>query len=119
MDTSKIFAFRHPSQAELLLESLLLAAGRLPTRARRVAYRSDLPAVLQRIAISARKRKARWVAWTRGEAIWLFTAEVTAVPSGPVERPALKICRYNARGKLTKCGVWVNRPSRGWRRCAL
>jgi len=119
VDTSKILSFRHPSQAELLLESLLKSLDRLPRHARRVSDRSDLPSVLQRIAIRATKQKVRWSAWSRENAVWFFTAEVTLVPSGPARRPALKITGYNEKGKLTECGVWINMPQRGWRRCAL
>lgn len=119
MDTSKILSFRHPSQAELLLESLLRSLNRLPRRARRVGDRSELPSALQKIAIRAKKQKLCWGAWSREDAVWFFTAEVTSVPSGELRRPALKISGYDAKGKLSECGVWVNMPSRGWRRCAL
>jgi hypothetical protein len=119
MDTSKILAFRHHSQAEILLEALLRSLDRLPAHARKVADRSDLPSVLQRIASQARKRKSMWGAWVKGNAIWFFTAEVTSAPSGQARRPALKISGYDEKGRLIECGVWINVPPRGWRRCAL
>ena len=119
MDTSKILGFRHPSQAGLLLESLLQNLDRLPAHVHRVAERSDLPSVLQRIAMRASKAKIAWGAWAGNNAIWFFTAEVTAVTSGPSRQSAVRLLGYNAKGKLTECGVWVNVPRRGWRRCAL
>jgi hypothetical protein len=119
MDTSKILAFRHSSQAILLLESLLSSWGRLPKHARRVSERSSLPSVLQRIAIRGAKQKILWAAWAAESSIWFFTAEVTSVPSGGVRTPALKVTAYNEKGKSTASGVWVNVPRRGWRRCAL
>lgn len=119
MDTSKILAFRHPSQAELLLESFLRSLKRLPAHARRVTDRSDLPSVLQKVAIQAAKKKAKWGAWSRDGAIWFFIAEVTSIPADQIRRPALKISGYNEKGRLTECGVWINVPSRGWQRCAL
>ena len=119
MDTSKILAFRHHPQAELLLESLLRSLDRMPAHARKVTDRSDLPSALQRIANQARRQNARWGAWSKDNAIWFFMAEVTSAPSGQVRRPALKISGYDEKGKLTECGVWVNIPPRGWRRCAL
>lgn len=119
MDTSKILAFRHPSQAELLLESMLLSLDRFPGSARRVSDRGDLPSALQRIAIRSTRQKMRWGAWSKDDAIWFFTAEVTSVPSGKVRRPALKVSGYDAKGNLTECGVWVMAPKRGWQRCAL
>ncbi len=119
MDTSKILAFRHPSQAKLLLESLLESFGWLPHHARSVTDRSDLPAVLQRIALRGARQKVSWAAWRRESAVWFFTAEVTPAPSGNTRRSALKISSYDEKGKLTSCGVWVNVPRRGWQRCAL
>jgi hypothetical protein len=119
MDTSKILAFRHPSQVELLLESLLKSLNRLPEHSHKVTERSDLPSVLQRIAIQAKKQKIRWGAWAKDNVIWFFTVEMTTAPLGLSRRPALKISRYNQKGKLTECGVWYNVPPRGWQRCAL
>jgi hypothetical protein len=119
MDTSKILALRHPSQAKLLLESLLEDFGWVPGHARSVTDRSDLPAVLQRIALRGARRKGCWAAWRKDSAVWFFTAEVTAAPSGTGQRSALKIDGYDEKGKLTTCGVWVHVPRRGWQRCAL
>jgi hypothetical protein len=112
-------AFRHSSQAVLLLESLLSSWGRLPRHARRVGERSSLPSVLQRIAIRGAKNKVQWAAWAAANSIWFFTAEVTFMPSGAVRHPALKVAAYNEKGRLTAAGLWANMPRRGWRRCAL
>lgn len=119
VDTSKIFAFRHPSQSILLLESLVSSWGRLPKHARRVNERSDLPFVLQRIAIRAAKEKAHWAAWAAAPSIWFFTAQVTLLPSGAMRCPALKVTGYDEKGRPTVSGTWANMPRRGWRRCAL
>ena len=119
MDTSKILAFRHASQAELLLEALLESLDRVPGHAIRVTDRSDLPAVLQRMVIRGAKQKLRWAAWARDKAFWFFTAEVIAAPIAYVGRSALKVSAYDEKGRLSECGVWVNRPGRGWQRCAL
>jgi len=119
MDTSKILAFRHPSQAGLLLESLLHSLGRLPERARRVTDRGDLPGTLQRIAIRGAKQRQSWSAWRRDSSLWFFTSEVVATTYANLKRPALRICRYDEKGRLTLSEVWVNVPTRGWRQCAL
>jgi hypothetical protein len=119
MDTSKILAFRHASQAELLLEALLQSLDRVPGHASRVTERSDLPAVLQRIVLRGAKQRLSWAAWARDKAFWFYTAEVIAAPIANVGRSALKVSGYDERGRLTECGVWVNPPGRGWARCAL
>lgn len=115
MDTTKILAFRHPSQAELLLESLV----RLPARARKVTNRSDLPSALQRIAIQAGKAKRLWGAWARDDAIWFFTAEMSLALSRKHQRPSLIVSSFDQRGKIRECTLWVNFRDRGWRRCLL
>jgi len=119
VDTSKIIAFRHPSQSILLLESLVAAWGRIPKHARRVQERGNLPFVLQRIAIRAAKQSAHWAAWVAEPSIWFFVASATSLPSGTVQCPALKIMAYDEKGRPTVSGTWVNMPRRGWRRCAL
>jgi hypothetical protein len=119
MDTSKIMAFRHASQAILLLESLLASARRIPRHARRVADRSALPSVLQRIAIRGAKSKVHWAAWSAASSIWFFTVEVTPPPSGVPRCPAIKVMAYDEKGALKASGVWANIPKRGWQRCVL
>jgi hypothetical protein len=119
MDTSTIIAFRHSSQAELLLESLLRSLDKLPTHARRVDHRSDLPSSLQRIAIQSVKRRLRWGAWRINAALRLYTAEVISLSWHNVRRPALKVCGYDHKGALVESGVWINTQSRGWQRGIL
>jgi hypothetical protein len=120
MDTSKILAFRHPSQAKLLLESLVSENfGWVARHARAVTDRSDLPAVLQKIAFREAKRRISWVAWRKEDVVWFFTAEVISAPAGSGSRSALKVDGYNEKGRLTASGAWVNVPRRGWQRCAL
>jgi len=80
---------------------------------------SDLPAVLQRIAIRGAKQKLSWLAWRKDKAVWFYTAQLIPAPLANVRRPGLKISGYDERGRLTECGVWVNVPRRGWQRCAL
>ena len=119
MDTSKIMAFRHASQAVLLLESLLASARRVPRHACRITDRSSLPSVLQRIAIRGAKTKSYWAAWSAETSIWFFTAEVVPPPSGIPRCPTLKVTAYDEKGTLKASGVWANIPKRGWQRCAL
>lgn len=119
VDTTRIIAFRHPSQAELLLESLLVGLRRLPRKVRKLTCRSELPSALQRIAMRSSRRKAAWSAWVDGETIWFFTAELASVPFNGRPTPALAVSGYDRKGVLTECGTWVNVPKRGWRRCAL
>jgi hypothetical protein len=119
MDTTKILAFRHPSQAALLLESWVQTRDRVPGHASRVTVLSDLPAVLQRITIRGAKQKLGWVAWRKDNAIWFFTAQLVSAPLANVRRPGVQINGYDEKGRLTECGVWVDVPRRGWQRCAL
>lgn len=119
LDTTKILSFRHPSQASVLLESLLHSLDWLPENARRVQDRSELPSVLQRIAIRGARQQEKWLAWQRNSAIYFFTVKVTPPPAGVVRPPALRVSAYNERGSVTGCGVWANSPGKGWQRCVL
>jgi len=119
MDTSKILAFRHASQSGLLLESWLQKLDRVPDHASKVTVLSDLPGVLQKIVFRGAREKLSWTAWRQDNAIWFFTARMVSAPLANVPRPGLKISGYDQKGRLIECGVWVDVPRRGWKRCAL
>lgn len=117
MDTTKIIGFRHPSQVELLLESLVLSRKRLSSRARRLTDRSELPSVLQRIAIRATRAGKSWSAWAEDDTLSFYIAEMTPARVGGQQCPALKVTAYGRAGRIEEYGIWA-RPGRGeWRRC--
>lgn len=119
MQTLKLFAYQQPSRVEMLLESLVLAKGELPGRARRVQDRSDLPSALQKQVLQAQKNERVWSAWMDEERIWLFTAEMSMALSRERGCPALHVGVYNEQGKMQEWRLWVHLKDGSWQQCSL
>jgi len=117
VDTSKILGFRHPSQVELLLESLVMSRKCLPSRARRLTDRSELPSALQRIAIQTTGAGKSWSAWTEDEGIWFYAAEMTPARLSGQKCPVLKLQAYSRKGRIEEYGLWARTGRNGWQRC--
>jgi hypothetical protein len=116
MDTTRILAFRHPSQLAMLMDSLVATAVRLPATAAKITDRGGLPAVLQRMAIRAAKARMEWRAWLQGDAIILLTAEHIAPPATHPKAPTLRLSICGARGGVKDRSDWIYLPSGKWQR---
>lgn len=119
METIKPFAYQQPSRAQTLLESLLQARGRLPTGARPVIDRGELPSPLQKLVIKLHDSDQVWSAWIDEEHIWFFTAEVSLALSRERGRPTLEVGSYNVDGTMKEWQLWVCLNDGTWQQCAL
>lgn len=120
MQTMKLFAYQQPSRVEMLLESLVIAKGDLPGRARKVSDRSDLPSAMQKLVMQAQKSERVWSAWTGDdERMWLFIAEMSMALSRERGCPALQVGLYNEHGKMQEWKLWVNLKDGSWQQCTL
>jgi len=116
MDTSRILAFRHPSQLALLMDSLVASTVRLPQASAKVVNRGDIPAALQRIAISASKARMEWRAWLKGDAVVLLTAEHVAPPATHPKSPTVRLSVYGSQGRVKDRSVWLYQPDGNWQK---
>jgi hypothetical protein len=119
VDTTRILAFRHPSQAELLLESLASSKLGLGQRARQVSERSELPGALQRIVIREQGQGKSWLAWVQREAHWCCVATMIPARIAGQPRPALRVTKYDASGRTVNFGIWAQLPDGTWHACAV
>jgi hypothetical protein len=111
VDTTKILNFRHASQAELLLESLIRDRLRADSPAHIVTDRSGLPAALQRVLIEAGRSGKTWRAWSDGRSTCGYTGEMLAARLNGVKCAVLRVTSYDHRGRLTSQRTWARR---GW-----
>lgn len=117
MDTTKILTFRHPSQAVLLLESLVRDRLRAGSRAHIVSDRSELPSALQRVLLEAGRAGKVWSAWSDGHTACGYTGEMLAARLGGEKCAALRVTSYDHRGRLTSQRIWALGPDGTWQSC--
>lgn len=119
MQTMKLFAYQQPSKVGMLLESLILTLDELPSRAHKVADRSDLPSVLQKLVFKLQKSEGVWSAWAHQERVWFFSAEMSLPLSRERGCPALQVASYNESGKMQAWRLWVRLNDGTWQQCTL
>jgi hypothetical protein len=117
VDTTRILTFRHPSQAELLLESLVRDRLRAGSHAHIVTDRSELPSALQRIIIEAGRSGKVWSAWSDGHSACGYTGEMLAARIGGAKCAVLQVNSYDHRGRLTSQRVWARGADGTWHTC--
>lgn len=117
MQTTRLFAYQRPSRVQTLLESLVLSRGTLPAQVRKVIDRSELPAVLQRVAIQSQKGDGVWNAWADLEHYWFFTAEMSPSLSRERGLPVLQVGVYADDGKIRDRRTWVCLKDGTWHQC--
>jgi hypothetical protein len=118
MDTERLRTIQQPSSVEALLESFVSCVDMLPEGARKLRERSDLPSVLQRLALNAKKNDKAWAAWTDDRRTWFFAAEMSMALSRERGRPVLQVDAYGDDGQLLDSGCWLAVRDGEWKRCA-
>lgn len=117
MQTTRLFAYQRPSRVQALLESLVLSRDTLPCQVRKVIDRSELPSVLQRIAIQSQKTERVWNAWADMEHIWFYTAEMSPSLSRERGMPVIQVGAYKEDGRIRDCRTWVCLKDGTWQQC--
>jgi hypothetical protein len=117
MHTTKLRHLQQPSRLEAMLESLVINRNWIAPGSQRVYDRSDLPSVLQKLAIKAEKGDCTWRAWNNHDGLRLFVVEMSLSLSRERGRPALQVRYYNEQGGLQEYSVWAQLADDSWQRC--
>lgn len=117
MDTTKILNFRHASQAELLLESLIRDRLRADSPARIVTDRSVLPAALQRVLIEAKRNGRVWSAWSDGRSTCGYVGEMLSARLNGKKSAILRVTSYDHRGRVLSQRNWARDADGLWQTC--
>jgi hypothetical protein len=120
METKKLRALQQPTQLTLLLDSLVMSQSWVPKGARQVADRSELPSVLQKLAIKTNKDQGTWQAWLFDDEVQFFSSEMSLATSRERGCAALNVHCYNEQGRLQKYSQWIQLANGGrWQPCPL
>lgn len=120
MQTMKLRTLQQPTRLASLLDSLVMSQFWVPAGAPQVTDRSDLPSVLQKLAIKAVKDEGTWRAWLGHDGIRFFVSEMSLELSRERGCAALKVGYYNEKGQLQLYSQWVQLADGAtWKRCIL
>ena len=117
MDTLKLRRLQQqPSRLEAMLDSLVANRDWIAPGAQRVYDRSELPSVLQKLAIKSEKGDGAWRGWFNHDGLRLFVAEMSLALSRERGCPMLQVHYYNEQGKLQQYSVWVQLADDTWQK---
>jgi len=119
MDTTKILHFRHPSQAEMLLEALVRERLQTGSHSRRVTERSELPSAVQRLVISAARDGKVWSAWGERSALRCYISEMIPARLAGEKCTALRVTAYDSRGRLAWQRIYALLNDGSWQAAAI
>jgi hypothetical protein len=110
----------HSAQRLLAVEQLIqrfVADSRyVPRTAQRLLDPSELPPVLERVAMRAQLYSQTWFAWTDGPRVWFVVAEMATVTVRHRKENALRMFFYDDEGRFVSWGSWALHPG-GWMLC--
>lgn len=117
METTRLRTIQQPTLVERLLQEFVRSASSLPTDAREIRDRSELPSKMQKVIIQAIKAGMAWTCWTDEYRTWLFIGEMSLPLSRERGSPVLQIKQYGEDGALKDAASWVADRTSRWRRC--
>jgi hypothetical protein len=117
METMRLRNLQHPSQIEVLLETLVSRGDLLPKGSYRIRDPKALSSQLQMIATQAASEGRIWASWANTHYIWLFTCEMSLHLSRERGTPVLLVNRYDENGELQDTGSWTADAEGKWQRC--
>lgn len=118
METTKLRKYQRPSQVERMIETVVESQQWIPANVQPFHDRSELPAILQKLARKADDGQGAWRAFPCYEGVRFFVGEMSMGSSRERGRPVLQLHYYNERGKLEAFSVWTETADGSWRSCA-
>jgi hypothetical protein len=106
---------QRPSHVEWLVQLFVVSTRYVPRTAQRLLDPSDLPPVLERIAMQAQRCLQMWFAWTDGPRTWFVVTET--VLSWQRQERALRVFFYDEDGRFVCWGTWALQSRGGWILC--
>jgi len=112
METRRLQVLIDPRQAQVLLDSYVATAGKLPAAARKQSDLARLPLALQDRAEYAETQGSVWSAWTHGPDAWLFIGQLNLNRARERGQPVLELEVFDYE-RRTKNRVVALRHSSG------
>lgn len=117
-NTQRLRYIQHPSNAEMLGQSLFWCAIEMPRGASRTDDLAALPSKLQKVVRLLSTNSAAWFAYATSFSTRLFTAEVEFDLSRDRGRPVMRLREFNEEGRVTHSELWVRLSNDEWTRCS-
>ena len=112
METRRLSTLVDPRQAQVLLDSYVAMAAKLPAAARKQSDLARLPLAFQDRADQAEAQGLVWSAWTHGEGAWLFVGHLNLNRARERGQPVLEIEAFDHE-RRTKSRTIALRSSNG------
>lgn len=109
-------SFGRALSLERLVPLLVLDIRYVPRSAQQLLDPSELPPVLEHVAMQAQRRLQRWFAWTHGPRIWFVVTESATVAIRRRKESAVRMFFYDVDGRFVSWGTWAFPPG-GWMLC--
>ncbi len=117
METMKLRAIQQPCNTGELLDSFIVAEGRLPGDAHELIDERRLTPTLEKLAQRELEGGCVWRAWTDDRAMWLWACEVSLARSRERGLPVMDVRKYDESGSIEESGTWVRVRQNNWQRC--
>jgi hypothetical protein len=101
---------------EQLIERFVADNRYVPGTAQRLLDPSELPPVLERVAMQAQHCSQTWFAWIDGPRTWFVVTEMATVTVRHRKENALRMFFYDDEGRFVSGGTWALQPG-GWMLC--
>ena len=112
METRRLRTLVDPREAQLLLDSYVASAEKLPAFAYKQAVPARLPQAFQDRIERAESDGSVWCAWTHGQEAWLFVGQLNLNRARERGRPVLELEIYDFE-RQTKSRVITVRGANG------
>jgi len=99
---------------ELLVQSFVVCTRYVPAGAQRLLALSELPPVLERVAIRVQRGWQKWFAWTDERRTWFVVAETAMDRGRPCHHEALRMFFYDEDGQCVTSGAWAFHGDARW-----
>ena len=112
METRRLRTLIDPREAQLLLDSYVASAAKLPASAYEQSNLARLPLAFQERVEKAESDGSVWSAWTHGPEAWLFIGQLNLNRARERGRPVLELEIYDYE-RRTKSRVITLRGANG------
>ncbi len=114
METRRLKTLVDPRQAQVLLDSYVASAARLPANARKQSDLSKLPLAFQERAEKSESDGSVWSAWTCGPEAWLYIGQLNLNRARERGLPVLELEVYDYERRTRNRVVAMRSPAGSW-----
>lgn len=117
MQTQRLQTLVSPAHVEQLLDSYVTLSRAVPPTAVKRRDWASLPVDMRHVAARAVADGCACLAWSDGDAIWIFAASIAMERSREFGRPVLEVLAYDSVRQSRSCVVAARLPDGNWRDC--